>query len=188
MRPTWDKYFIDMCDVVATRATCDRKHVGAVVVIDKRPVTTGYNGSIPGEAHCDDPDNFWQCQICGHKTEEEPRFVKGQGYICERDLSCFGYPMKKRHGGHDMEDGHCVRTIHAEVNALTQAARLGISTKGATLYCNTLPCWNCFKTIVAAGVKEVVYKDEYNANQAGRAFETAKNIPGFILRRYSSES
>ena len=73
---------------VATRSTCDRKHVGAVIVRDKLILTTGYNGSVRGLAHCDDE-------------------------------------------GHLIEDGHCVRTIHAEANAIVQAARVsyGLGTK-----------------------------------------------------------
>jgi deoxycytidylate deaminase len=64
-------------------------------------------------------------------------------------------------GGHDIQEGHCVRTVHAEVNAVTQAARLGIPTEGATLYCNTRPCRTCFKVLISAGITEIVYRDEY---------------------------
>jgi len=145
-RPTWDEIFLEMCDVVAKRATCDRKHVGAVLVKDNRVIATGYNGSIPGLPHCDDV-------------------------------------------GHDMDEGHCVRTVHAEVNVISQAARMGISTEGSTLYCNTLPCWNCFKTIASAGIVTVVYRDEYRGEEKGRVKEAIDNINGgrvfkrFALRR-----
>jgi len=80
VRASWDEYFMAIARQVATRSTCDRKHVGAVVVKDRMILTTGYNGSIRGLPHCDDV-------------------------------------------GHLMEDGHCVRTTHAEANALVQAAR-----------------------------------------------------------------
>ena len=53
-RPSWDEYFMAIARVVATRSTCDRKHVGAVIVRDKMILTTGYNGSIRGLGHCDD--------------------------------------------------------------------------------------------------------------------------------------
>lgn len=188
MRPTWDEYFIKMTNVIAERATCDRKHVGAVIVKDKRPIATGYNGSIPGLPHCDDPEEFWYCSKCGNKTVETPRYVPGQGHICEKDIACLGRVMKKLNGGHDMDKGHCVRTIHAEVNAITQAARLGISTEGATLYCNTFPCWQCFKSIVAAGISEVVYQDDYRSHEAGRVTESAKKIPGFVLRKFTPKT
>src|SRR5690606_5886840 len=78
-RPTWDEYFMTMAHFVATRATCTRRQVGAVIVRDKRILTTGYNGSPPGLPHCS-------------------------------DVGCW------------IVDGHCVRTIHAEQNALVQAA------------------------------------------------------------------
>jgi dCMP deaminase len=135
-----------MCDVVAKRATCDRKHVGAVLVRDNRVIATGYNGSIPGLAHCDDV-------------------------------------------GHDMDEGHCVRTVHAEVNVICQAAKLGISTDKTVLYCNTLPCWNCFKVIASSGIKKVVYRDEYRGEEKGRVKVAVEElsrylIPGFQLVRY----
>lgn len=60
-----------------------------------------------------------------------------------------------------MENGHCVRTVHAEANAITQAAQHGVSTKGATIYTTASPCWNCFKLIVNAGIVGVKYADVY---------------------------
>lgn len=105
--------------LVATRATCDRLYAGAVLVKDKRIVSTGYNGAPPGLAHCDDV-------------------------------------------GHLLEDGHCVRTIHAEHNALLQAAVTGgASTKGSTLYTLYSPCIHCAKYVVAAGVIRIVVGKNY---------------------------
>jgi deoxycytidylate deaminase len=65
--------------------------------------------------------------------------------------------------GHMMEDNHCVRTIHAEVNAIAQAARNGVAIDGASMYVNVLPCWNCFKQIVNAGIKEIYFGEMYGA-------------------------
>jgi len=138
-RPSWDEYFIQQCDLIASRATCDRKRVGAIIVKDKRTISSGYNGSLPGLPHCDDI-------------------------------------------GHDMEDSHCVATVHGEVNAIADAARRGVSVEGATLYCNTMPCWNCFKTIVSAGITEIVFRDEYRADRKDKVIETATLIPGFVMR------
>src|SRR6478752_7299854 len=90
-RGSWDVYFMRIARDVATRATCDRKLVGAVIVRDKNILATGYNGSIRGLGHCDDE-------------------------------------------GHMMEEGHCVRTIHAEANAVIQAAKNGIRIEAATIY------------------------------------------------------
>jgi dCMP deaminase len=118
-RPSWDEYFMMMArDVVSQRATCLRRKVGAVIVRNKRILTTGYNGSPPGLPHCTDVG----CQIV---------------------------------------EGHCIRTIHAEQNAIAQAALHGISTADSTIYVSAAPCVNCAKLLIAAGVTRVVYADKY---------------------------
>lgn len=103
---------------VATRSTCDRKHVGAVLVRDRCILATGYNGSIRGLPHCDDV-------------------------------------------GHLMEDGHCVRTVHAEANAIVQAARNGVGIDAAGIYVTASPCWSCFRLIANAGVTRIVFGEFY---------------------------
>ena len=107
---------------VATRSTCDRKFVGAVIVRDRSILATGYNGSIRGLAHCDEE-------------------------------------------GHLMEEGHCVRTVHAEANAIVQAARNGVRIEGATLYTTASPCWPCFKLIANAGCRRIVFGEFYRDNK-----------------------
>lgn len=126
VRPSWDAYFMSLANLVATRATCDRKHVGAVIVLERRVLATGYNGSAPGEDHCDDV-------------------------------------------GHDMVDGHCVRTLHAEANALMQAAASGVSVRGATVFVNATPCWPCAKLMLAAGIREVHVDQVYREDDRVRA-------------------
>ena len=120
-RQTWDAYFLDLAGHASTRATCDRLHVGCVLVRDRDVIATGYNGSVSGLPHCDD-------------------------------------------AGHDMEDGHCVRTVHAEMNALCMSARNGHSTRGATAYVTHYPCWLCFKLLSQSGITRVVYKHRYHPN------------------------
>lgn len=132
-RPNWNEYFMEIAEKVSERATCDRKHVGAVIVKDKRILSTGYNGSIVGAEECDKV-------------------------------------------GHLIEDNHCVRTVHAEVNSITQCAKFGISCANATIYVNTLPCWNCFKTIVNAGIKEIYYSSDYDSYLKNRVFEYSKTL------------
>jgi dCMP deaminase len=129
-RASWDDYFMNIARVVASRATCDRKFVGAVIVRDKTILSTGYNGSIRGMPHCSEQ-------------------------------------------GHMMEDGHCVATIHAETNAVLQAAKNGVSIDGATVYVTASPCWNCFKMITNAGIRRIVYGEFYRDN---RIFEIAKRL------------
>jgi dCMP deaminase len=117
-RASWDEYFMNIAKEVSTRSTCDRKHVGAVVVRDKSILATGYNGSIRGLSHCDDD-------------------------------------------GHLMEDGHCVRTVHAEANAIVQAARNGNSIDGGSIYVTASPCWGCFRLIANAGLVKIVFGEFY---------------------------
>ena len=116
-RKSWEGYFIDIAQLVSTRATCPRASVGAVLVLDKRIVSTGYNGAPPNQPHC-------------------------------IDEGCL------------MEEGHCQRVIHAEVNAIAQAARMGIRIEGATLYYYDTQarevCRECQKVVKAAGIVRVV--------------------------------
>jgi dCMP deaminase len=142
-RPSWDDYFIQLCHLVATRATCDRKHVGAVLVRDRRILATGYNGSAPGEPHCDDAGHDLVLLLDGTKN--------------------------------------CVRTIHAEANALLQAAKYGIATEGTTLYTNTYPCWPCTKLILGAGIVEIVVDADYNNDPRVEGAVAAKHV---AIRRY----
>jgi dCMP deaminase len=109
---------MNIANEVATRSTCDRKHVGSVIVRDKSILATGYNGSVRGLGHCDDE-------------------------------------------GHLMEDGHCVRTVHAEANAIVQAARNGMRIEGAGIYVTASPCWGCFRLIANAGLVRIVFGEFY---------------------------
>jgi dCMP deaminase len=130
VRASWDEYFMNIAKVVSSRATCDRKLVGAVIVRDKTILSTGYNGSIRGMPHCSET-------------------------------------------GHMMEDGHCVATIHAETNAVLQAAKNGVSIDGATVYVTASPCWSCFKMITNAGIKRIVYGEFYRDS---RIFDVAAKL------------
>ena len=117
-RVDWHTYFMNIAHQAATRSTCERKHVGAVIVRDKTILSTGYNGSIRGMPHCDDV-------------------------------------------GHVMEDGHCVATVHAEANAIIQAAKNGVRIEGAEIYTTASPCWACFKLITNAGIRTIYYGEFY---------------------------
>ena len=129
-RASWDEYFMNIAREVATRATCDRKHVGAVIERERSILATGYNGSIAGLPHCDEE-------------------------------------------GHLMEDGHCVRTIHAEANAVIQAARNGVRIEGAHIYVTASPCFGCFKMLANAGIKKIVYGEFYRDQ---KIFDFAKRL------------
>jgi dCMP deaminase len=109
---------MDIAFTVAQRSTCDRAHVGAVLVRERRILTTGYNGAPAGLPHCDDV-------------------------------------------GHLMVDGHCVRTLHAEQNAIIQGALHGVSIQGATAYVTHQPCLTCAKMLINSGVTHIVYDGNY---------------------------
>lgn len=117
-RASWDDYFLRLATDAATRATCDRLHVGTVLVRDKMVVATGYNGSLRGQPHCDDV-------------------------------------------GHLVINGSCQRTVHAEANAIAQAARNGARVDGATAYVTHSPCLGCFKLLANAGIARIVYREAY---------------------------
>jgi dCMP deaminase len=145
-RLSWDEYFMKIAEITALRSSCDRAHVGAVLVSsDLRIISIGYNGSISGCAHCDDV-------------------------------------------GHLMQDGKCVRTIHAEQNAIASAARLGTSTKDSILYVTHHPCWICMKFIAAAGVSEVIYKEPYKKEKTETLLSDNNIIYPINIREIETKS
>ena len=125
-RPSWDEYFLEIAELIATRSTCLRRKVGAVLVKDKRILATGYNGAPSGIAHC---------EVAG----------------CLRET--LKIPSGERH--------ELCRGLHAEHNALLQAALHGVSTKDAMLYLTNQPCIICAKMIINAGIKEIIYVGDY---------------------------
>ena len=125
-RPSWETYFMDIALLVAKRSTCLRRSVGAVVVKDKRVLSTGYNGA---------PMNVAHCRVTGCMREQ------------------MKIPSGERH--------ELCRGIHAEQNAIIQAAYHGVSIKEADLYSTTLPCSICAKMIINAGIRTIYYLSGY---------------------------
>lgn len=125
-RPSVDQYFMDMTRLVKARGTCPRRQVGAVIVKDKRVLTTGYNGA---------PRNF-QHPIDVGCLRDELGIPKGMmADICP--------------------------CLHAEQNAILQAATTGVSIEGADLYCTTQPCTQCSRMLANCGIKRVLFAEEY---------------------------
>jgi dCMP deaminase len=133
MRPDWDSYFMKIAYAVSERSTCDRAAVGCVLVFEKRILTTGFNGSPSGQAHCEEI-------------------------------------------GHLLVEGHCVRTIHAETNAIIQAALHGVSTRGCTCYVTHFPCLNCTKALINAGITRLIYHIAYRLDDNAVEFLRMANI------------
>ncbi|WP_053954743.1 deoxycytidylate deaminase [Inediibacterium massiliense] len=126
MRPSWDEYFMNIAEIAKTRSTCLRRQIGAVIVKDKRILSTGYNGAPSNTAHC-------------------------------LDIGCLrekrNIPSGQRH--------ELCRALHAEQNAMIQAAYHGVSVQGATLYSTLQPCVLCAKMAINAGIKKIVFKGNY---------------------------
>ena len=129
-RVSWEEYFMNIAREVATRSTCDRKHVGAVIVRGKTILATGYNGSIRGLAHGDE-------------------------------------------AGHEMENTHCIRTIHAEANAIVQSARHGVRLEDSEIFITASPCYDCFKLIANAGINKIYFGEFYREQ---RILDHAKEL------------
>lgn len=128
-RPDWDEYFMGIAHLISERATCPKRSVGAVIVLENRLISAGYNGSPAGTPHC-------------------------------TEVGCYEV------------DGHCIRAIHAEQNAIVQVAlQAGASTKGSTIYVTDFPCDHCGKLITAAGIEKVVYERDYHDPQNSFAME-----------------
>ncbi len=122
-RKSWKEYFMEITNLVASRSTCDRAFVGCLLVNDEnRIVSTGYNGSVRKNPHCDDI-------------------------------------------GHKMRDGHCIATIHAEINALLYCAKEGISVNNCSAYVTHFPCLNCTKALIQAGIKKIYFQDDYRIDE-----------------------
>jgi len=125
-RPSWHEYFLQLARQAATRSTCLRRQVGAVLVRDKRVLATGYNGAPRGVAHC-------------------------------LDVGCLREQLRIPSG----ERHELCRAIHAEQNAIIQAAVHGVPIEGATLYCTHQPCILCAKMLINCGVREIHYVEGY---------------------------
>lgn len=125
-RPSWEAYFMDIALLVAKRSTCLRRAVGAIVVKDKRILSTGYNGAPAGIKHC-------------------------------LETGCLREKLNIASG----KNHELCRGIHAEQNAIIQAAYHGVSIKGASLFCTNLPCSICAKMIINAGISRICYASGY---------------------------
>ena len=137
-RPSWDQYFLQLADLVASRSTCLRRQVGAVLVRKERIIATGYNGAPRGLGHC-------------------------------LELGCLREEMKIP-SGHRYE---LCRGVHAEQNAIINAAFYGISTQDSVIYCTNQPCLICARMIINAGITKVVHRGNFSDPLAVQFFQEA---------------
>ncbi|MCK4776849.1 MAG: cytidine/deoxycytidylate deaminase family protein [Actinomycetia bacterium] len=138
-RPSWEEYFMKIACEVATRSTCLRRKTGAVIVLNKRILTTGYNGAPHGLKHCSETGCL----------RENKKVSSG-----ERHELCRG--------------------LHAEQNAIIQAAQHGVQIKGASIYTTHQPCVLCAKMLISAGIKEIVFANIYPDRLAKEMLKEAK--------------
>ncbi len=139
-RKSKDVYFAEIADLVSTRSTCLRNHVGAVIVKDSQILSTGYNGAPKGLPHCDE----------------------------------LGGCLREKLGVKSGERHELCRGLHAEQNAIIQAAYHGVSVNGAKMYCTTRPCSICTKMIINAGITEVIFIEDYTDDLAKELTEQSK--------------
>ncbi len=139
-RPTWHEYFANITRQVASRSTCLRRKVGAIIVKDKRILTTGYNGAPKGTRNC--------LEI-GHCMRQQMQIPSGQR--------------------HEM-----CRALHAEQNAIIQAAYHGVKIESSSIYTTTQPCVMCAKMLINSGIKEIYYFEEYPDPLATQLLDEAK--------------
>ena len=125
----WDERFMHLAETVADWSSCfqENRHVGAVVVKDKRILTTGYNGASSGIESC-----------------------RERGECLRRVRNIASGTMQE-----------VCYAVHAEQNAIIQAAKLGVSLEGATMYVTHQPCVICTRMILNSGIKRVIYKNGY---------------------------
>jgi dCMP deaminase len=147
-RPDWEVYFLKIAQLASTRSTCIRRHVGAVLVKEKKILATGYNGVPSGISHCSD---------VGCLRDEEK------------------IPSGQRH--------ELCRGLHAEQNAILQAAYHGVSIQGSVLFCTNFPCVICSKMLINAGITQIFYLDGYPDPLSERMLKEA----GMELHRVEME-
>ena len=154
---SWDKYFVDIAEVISERSHCLSVKRGGIIVKDRQILSTGYNGPPSGYPHCE-----W-------RTDDGRYMLDNNGYPVDGFEPIFVCPRKRMNfkSGEGLE--YCPAS-HAEANALIFAARNGVSIEGATLYCNfrEVPCRECAKLIITSGISKVVlYGEQIDYPQIG---------------------
>tara|TARA_B110000444_G_C18767525_1_gene560782 strand:- start:747 stop:1160 length:414 start_codon:yes stop_codon:yes gene_type:complete len=128
-RLNWDAYFSKIVQVTAERSSCERLHVGCLLVKDNRIISQGYNGHLPGAPH--------------------ESIVK---------------------------NNHEQATVHAEQNAICDCAKRGVSCRDSTAYVTHYPCIICTRLLLAAGIKEIKYLEDYKNDNLVKHFSEQLNV------------
>ena len=128
-RPSWEEYFKQLTELTATRSSCNRLHVGCIIVRENRIVAQGYNGFLPG---------------CPHKSI--------------------------------VRNNHEQATVHAEQNAIADCAKRGVNCNESTAYITHYPCIICTRILLAAGIKEIKYINDYHNDELVDIFVKQCNV------------
>lgn len=154
-RPSRDEMLMQMAEVASSRATCSRRQVGVVIAHQGRVLSTGYNGAPAGMEHCNHECN---CPESGHGSWET---YTGGGSPGQHGYWCASLQP-------------CIISVHAEANAIAYAARHGVSLQWSSLYTTCSPCLACAQLIINAGIKEVVYGEDYRTDAGIVLLKTAR--------------
>ena len=138
IRLTWDEYFMALAKLAAMRSGCNSRPTGAIIVKDKRVIATGYNGSLPGQSHCSEKENYCHRRVTGKDDSGENKYQECPSIHAEQNA----------------------------INQISLLG--GISLQGAVIYCTLFPCVHCLKNIASVGIKEVVYEMEYKSDDKQR--------------------
>jgi dCMP deaminase len=149
-RPSPETIFLDVAETLARRSTCSRGQVGCVITKDNRIIATGYNGALPGARHCD-------------------HSIKGYVEDLHGNPEKVSYTVSRPIEG-DVENGTCSNALHAELNAVANAARFGVALEGAIAYVSHRPCRACYRTLRAAGVDLIIHRHDYHRGVAPTPF------------------
>lgn len=166
----FDEMYMQMAVNMARLSSCARVQVGAVLVVDDRPLLSGYNGSPSGHRHCID--------IFQEKFEEYKKSWGETGKVFEENLGEITFEKYMQLPNIREEHGKFSRLheVHAEINIIAQAANKGLSTKNGKLYVTCSPCNDCCKSILTAGIKEVVFKELYDRETEGLEILAKSNV------------
>lgn len=154
-RLSWQDYFVNIVNATSQRSTCNRGKPGCIFVKNNQVLVTGYAGSPPKFPHCDEVGHEMEarCRIAANPNYPEEMKMKVQDALASGNVSF-----------------HCVRTIHAEQNAIIQAAKRGVALEGSTCYVTMTPCRTCAMMLVGLGIKDVIAIKKYQKAKESMEF------------------
>jgi len=181
-RPTVEEWALDILRATQARATCDRGRCAALILRDDRILAGGYVGSPRGMPHCDEEGHEFQETWVFSEAPPEDWIVGGGagGGVAGGVGGPAAYEVEA--GRFLVRKQSCIRTIHAEQNAIAWAAREGIALKGGTLYSTLFPCQSCAKLLMQTGIEHVVADYDYHASGPSKALFDAVGITHKIIR------